>query len=44
MDSDQPLAGAILTAMVIAAVVWVTIGPPPGHKKVSSQPQTVARR
>lgn len=44
MDNDQPLAGAILTAALIAAVVWVTIGPPPGHKRVSSQPQTVARR
>ena len=44
MDNGQPLVGAILTAMVIAAVVWVTIGPPPGHKEVSSQHQTVARR
>ncbi|ERF85798.1 MULTISPECIES: hypothetical protein [Bradyrhizobium] len=44
MDNDQPLAGAILTAMVIAAVVWATIGPAPLHKKVGSQHQTVARR
>ncbi|WP_283806238.1 hypothetical protein [Bradyrhizobium viridifuturi] len=44
MDNDRPLAGAIVTAMVIAAVVWATIGPPPAHKKVNGQPQTVARR
>lgn len=44
MDNDQPLAGAILTAMVIAAVVWATIGPAPLHKKVGSQHKTVARR
>lgn len=44
MKSDQPLAGAILTAMAIATVVWATIGPPPGHNKVSSQHPMVARR
>ena len=44
MDNDQPLVGAILTAVVIAAMVWVTIGPPPGHERVSGYPQTVARR
>ncbi|WP_256437477.1 hypothetical protein [Bradyrhizobium sp. CCBAU 53421] len=44
MDSDQPLTGVILTAVVIAAMVWATIGPAPGHKKVNSQHQTVARR
>jgi hypothetical protein len=44
MDNDQPLAGAILTAMVIAAVVWATLGPPPVHDKVSHEHQAVAGR
>jgi hypothetical protein len=44
VDNDQPLAGTLLTAVVIAAVVWATIGPPPAHKKVGSQYQSIARR
>ncbi|MGF6309172.1 hypothetical protein ABIB82_002775 [Bradyrhizobium sp. i1.8.4] len=44
VNNDQPLAGAILTAIVIAAVVWATIGPPPGHKKIGNQHQSIARR
>jgi len=44
MDGNQPLAGAIVTALVIAAAVWATIGSPLAHNKVGNQPQSIARR
>ncbi|WP_275949000.1 hypothetical protein [Bradyrhizobium septentrionale] len=44
MDNDQPLAGAILTAMVIAAVVWATLGSPPVREKVSHEYRAIAGR
>ncbi|MCC8938787.1 hypothetical protein [Bradyrhizobium ivorense] len=40
--TDRPLAGAVLAALAIAAMISVTIGPPPTHKKVGDH-QSIAR-